>query len=367
VWPTSTVRKPVTFTFPDGWKSKGEIDYPTGDGPFPTVVLLHGSGPNDMDQTIPGEPGDSKVFLQIAAHLSTKGFAVVRYNKRGVLDIGPDLEPGSKRYTLTNYIDDAKSVLASVKTFDRVDPQRIVFLGHSEGTLTGSVIARSDVADDVAGLALLGVVGRDIKATLQYQMIDRTIEQVKEAGKKPGVLTVADLVAMFAPMPKELKETNLRAFDMTADPTAPDGYRFSAQIDKNEDGAIDVTTELKPFWQADFDSSFPNLEKFGMTKDDEAWVADTQSYGDVGTVLSKYTKPVLLMNGEADIQTVVAGANEAYAKINAGAGSQVTLKTYPGLGHSFFPAAGFSQPLGPMEPGPLADLSEWLGANFGRS
>jgi uncharacterized protein len=364
-WSPDIVRTPMTFNFPDGWKAEGEIDYPQGGGPFPTIVLFHGSGPNDMDQTLPGEPQESKVLRQLAANLTTRGFAVVRYNKRGVIDIGPKLEPIKKAYTLTTYIDDAKSVLKTVETLERIDPKRIILLGHSEGTLTASVIACAADSQSVAGLVLLGVVGRDIKSTLKYQLIDRTVDQLRPIGKVPGVLTTAELLGLFASMPVAQKQANIDAFSLIPDPSAEGGYRLSKKLDPNGDGALDIDKELKPFWLADFEKSFPNLEKFGMTKDDETWVADTQSYGDVGTILSGYTKPVLMMNGEGDIQTVVAGAREAYAKVQATPKAQAVLKTYPGLGHSFFPANGFEQPLGPMQDGPLTDLGDWLVQEFG--
>jgi uncharacterized protein len=364
-WSPDTIRTPIQFTFSDGWKANGEIAYPPGDGPFPTIVLFHGSGSNDMDQTIPGQRGESKVLRQIAVNLTGRGFAVVRYNKRGVTDIGPKVEQPGKVYTLTTYIDDAQFVLNAVRKLERVNSKRIVLLGHSEGTLTASVIAQSKAGSDIAGLALLGVVGRDIKSTLNYQLIDRTIEQLQPIGKAPGVLTLDELVGLFSSMPEDQRKANLDAFELKADPSAVSGYRFSEAIDPNGDGALELAKELKPLWQERFDKSFPNLQAFGMSVDDTEWVADTQSYGEVGSILKGYAKPVLLMNGEGDIQTVVAGAREAFEKIVANPTALVELKTYPGLGHSFYPASGAEQPLGPMEVEPLQDLGDWLVNQFG--
>jgi uncharacterized protein len=364
-WSPDTIRTPIQFTFSDGSKANGEIAYPTGDGPFPTVVLFHGSGSNDMDQTIPGQPGESKVLRQIAVNLTGRGFAVVRYNKRGVTDIGPKVEQPGKVYTLTTYIDDAQFVLKAVRKLERVNSKRIVLLGHSEGTLTASVIAQSKAGSDIAGLALLGVVGRDIKSALNYQLIDTTIEQLQPIGKTPGLLTLDELVGLFTSMPEEQRKANLEAFELKADPSAASGYRFSVAIDPNGDGALDLAKELRPLWQERFDKSFPNLQAFGMSSDDTEWVADTQSYGEVGSILAGYAKPVLLMNGDGDIQTVVAGAREAYDKMITNPTAQVELKTYPGLGHTFYPASGTEQPLGPMEVEPLQDLGDWLVKQFG--
>ena len=60
------------------WALPGTLTMPVGDGPFPAVVLVHGSGPNDRDETI----GPSKPFCDLACGLASRGVAVLRYEKR---------------------------------------------------------------------------------------------------------------------------------------------------------------------------------------------------------------------------------------------------------------------------------------------
>ena len=60
------------------WKLHGKLTVPKGDGKFPAVILVHGSGPVDMDETI----GPNKPFLDLSCGLASKGIAVLRYNKR---------------------------------------------------------------------------------------------------------------------------------------------------------------------------------------------------------------------------------------------------------------------------------------------
>ena len=60
------------------WVLPGTISMPRGDGPFPAVVLVHGSGPNDRDETI----GPNKPFRDLAGGLASQGIAVLRYEKR---------------------------------------------------------------------------------------------------------------------------------------------------------------------------------------------------------------------------------------------------------------------------------------------
>src|SRR2546421_397489 len=60
------------------WVLPGTLPLPTGDGPFPAVVLVHGSGPHDRDETI----GPSRPFRDLAGGLASQGIAVLRYEKR---------------------------------------------------------------------------------------------------------------------------------------------------------------------------------------------------------------------------------------------------------------------------------------------
>src|SRR2546425_10392277 len=62
----------------DQWKLPGTLTVPTGSGPFTGIVLVHGSGPNDRDETIAA----TKVFKDLAEGLASRGVAVLRYEKR---------------------------------------------------------------------------------------------------------------------------------------------------------------------------------------------------------------------------------------------------------------------------------------------
>ena len=82
-------RRDLVIDLGDGLETDAQLTYPAkGDGPFPGVILIHGSGNLDMDSYLPpsvtgtGEP--VRFFLTIAEYLSERGFAVLRYNKRGV-------------------------------------------------------------------------------------------------------------------------------------------------------------------------------------------------------------------------------------------------------------------------------------------
>src|SRR2546423_637796 len=70
--------KEVVIGAGGAWPLPGTLTLPKGDGPFPAVVLVHGSGPQDRDETI----GPNKPFKDLAWGLATNGIAVLRYEKR---------------------------------------------------------------------------------------------------------------------------------------------------------------------------------------------------------------------------------------------------------------------------------------------
>ena len=75
---TSAFRDQAVTVDAGGWPLPGTLSMPAGDGPFPGVVLVHGSGPNDRD----GSFGPNKPFRDLAEGLASRGIAVLRYDKR---------------------------------------------------------------------------------------------------------------------------------------------------------------------------------------------------------------------------------------------------------------------------------------------
>ena len=84
------------------------LTIPEGKGPFPAVVLITGSGPQDRDETLLGH----KPFLVLADHLTRKGIAVLRADDRGVAKSGGDFA----KATSADFATDAEAGLAYLKT-----------------------------------------------------------------------------------------------------------------------------------------------------------------------------------------------------------------------------------------------------------
>ena len=136
----------VSFTSADGTMLAGTLTVPAGGrAPFAAVVFVHGSGPQDRDETI----GPNPVFLQLSNALSNAGYAVLRYDKRGIGKSGGRDTAGTR----TELLADVTAAYQFAREQPQVDAKRIYLLGHSEGgELVPTVAAQNP---SVAGIILM--------------------------------------------------------------------------------------------------------------------------------------------------------------------------------------------------------------------
>ena len=131
----------------------GLLTVPKNTTNYPVVVLVHGSGPSDMDETI----GPNKPFKDLAAGLAAKGIASIRYVKRTMLY--PNDFSGA--FTVKEEVlDDALAAVALAKTLPEVDKKQIYLLGHSLGGMLAPRLAT--LAPDLNGILLLAAPARSL-------------------------------------------------------------------------------------------------------------------------------------------------------------------------------------------------------------
>jgi len=174
---------------------KGTLSLPTGPGPFPAVVLVHGSGPMDRDESV----GGNKPFKDIAEGLASRGVIVLRYDKR-TFQYG---------YKLSNAISiddevvlDAVAAVKLLEARQDVDGRRVFVLGHSLGAQLAPEIAVR--AKGVAGVILLAPPGRkpwdSLLAQMRYlEVPDDKLAEVEKAVERLKAGTLGDETLLGAP------------------------------------------------------------------------------------------------------------------------------------------------------------------------
>jgi pimeloyl-ACP methyl ester carboxylesterase len=136
-------------------KLAGTLTTPTGKGPYPAVVLISGSGPQDRDQTFMGH----KTFLVLSDYLTKSGIAVLRFDDRGY---GKSTGNFSSATSL-DFASDVKAAAEFLGNHSRIDASNIGLIGHSEGGLIAPIVASQ--SDDIAFIVLMagpGISGNDI-------------------------------------------------------------------------------------------------------------------------------------------------------------------------------------------------------------
>jgi dienelactone hydrolase len=174
-WKHPDYSKPDSFkeravTVGEGeWKLPGTLTVPNGSGPFPGVVLVHGSGPNDRDETV----GGIKMFKDLAEGLASRGIAVLRYEKR-------TKQYGARVSAIKNFtveeetVEDAVKAAALLRTQPEIDGKKVYILGHSLG---GYLLPR--IVEQDAGLAGVIIMAGNVRP-----LEDLLVEQMQYLGAK---------------------------------------------------------------------------------------------------------------------------------------------------------------------------------------
>ena len=157
--------EPITVGARD-WPLPGTLTRPKGVASAPLVILVHGSGPNDRDETL----GPNTPFRDLAHGLATRGIAVLRYDKRTFAHKEKLVKQGlAKTITIKEEVlDDVVATLEKARGLPGIDSDRIFVLGHSGGGSLAPLIAQRD--GHLAGIILLAAASRPIDEGLLEQL-----------------------------------------------------------------------------------------------------------------------------------------------------------------------------------------------------
>jgi pimeloyl-ACP methyl ester carboxylesterase len=143
--PVASFAADADVTIPSGNHAlSGTLSLPEGDGPFPAVILISGSGRSDRNEALPGVTS-FQPFKVLAGHLADAGIAVLRYDDRGVGESTGDFQSA----TSEDFAEDVEAVLAYLQSRREIDTRRIGLVGHSEGGMIAPMVA-ADNPEDIA-------------------------------------------------------------------------------------------------------------------------------------------------------------------------------------------------------------------------
>jgi uncharacterized protein len=153
----------VTFESVPGVRLAGTIVTPPGPGPFPALVMVTGSGPQNRNEELLGH----KPFLVISDYLARHGIATLRYDDRGTAQSTGSFSAG----TSVDFANDAEAAVRFMRGQAKIDRNHVGIIGHSEGGMIAPMVAAR--SSDVAFIVLLagpGIPGDSI-LLLQEQLI----------------------------------------------------------------------------------------------------------------------------------------------------------------------------------------------------
>ena len=191
----------VSFAPAQRGELPGTLLLPKGKGPFPAVLFVHGSGPNDRDEAV----GGTRVFRDLAEGLADRGIASLRYEKR--TKARPQDYNGA--YTVDEETtDDAVAAVAFLRAQREVDPKRIYVIGHSQGAMMAPRIAQR--SPQLAGIVLMAAPARPLEDILLDQnnymaMEDGKIDDFERSQLEKLKVAIAEVKKIDAKTPATQK------------------------------------------------------------------------------------------------------------------------------------------------------------------
>ncbi len=296
----------------------GTLTEPEGSGPFPAMLMITGSGPQDRDEDLMGH----RPFQLLADTFTRAGYAVLRTDDRGVGGTGGVLDDA----TYADLAADAAAGVGFLRGRPEIDPAKVGLFGHSEGGYLAPLVAARPGSNIAFAVLMAGpsVVGADV-----------LIEQNK-----------AIMAAAGSPQ-NEIDDQVRYLTEWSALLRAGDAEGAKAYATQHND-------------------SLPEGERAPQSAVDSfntPYMASFITY-DPKPALEAMRVPVLAFFGGTD-QQVLAGQNEQPMRDNLAADPDATVHTFPGLNHLMQPSATgkpseYSAIETTVDPAVLTYVTDWL-------
>lgn len=281
-----------------GIKIAGTLTYPDSGGPFPGVILLSGSGPQNRDEEIFGH----KPFLVLADYLTRQGIAVLRSDERGV----GGTTGRFKGATTEDFAEDALAGVTYLKSRSEINPEWIGLAGHSEGGMMAPIAASK--SNDIAFIILMAGPG--------IAFSDLILFQKELRWKKMGMSE--DDIELNRSWHNQVSK--ITAMDIDNDQVREKIMQLYEDLNEEERIRLHKTPES-------IEGEVEHLT--------DPWWRYATKYNAHATLV-KVQCPVLAINGSKDMQVVaptnLAGIEEA---LKAGGNDNFLVKYLEGLNHLF--------------------------------
>lgn len=265
--------------------------------PKATVLMIVGSGKTDRDETTEGTQTFSgkkeKLFKQLADAFAEAGYASFRYDKRGVLDEAGKVDKQTwAKADREHLISDAVDASRFLNKDHSVKMSDLIILGHSEGTIIGVEVAIS-LDEKIRGLILLGAQARSMKDMLYYQIVESP--HATSSGQNKNAIDDYHMA--------------LKMIESSNEQWAPDNKPMN--------------------WYKQFLKAPANQDRIALVK-----------------------SPIAIFQGEDDFSTPVEEA-QRFRELGL---KNLSIRTYPGLGHSFSPNKNGQPTYGPIDRKVVTDI-----------
>ena len=319
-----------------GVKLSGTLTLPRSKGAHPAVLLLAGSGPQDRDGTSFGH------FRLLADYLTRNGFAVLRYDKRGIMRSTGDY----KSATSTDFSSDVLAGFRYLRSRTDINPKAIGMIGHSEGAFLAALAASE--SPEVAFIVMLGGTGIN-----HYDLC--VLQDCEEIGRSKG-LSDADI--------RIIRNWSERFYAIAKfekdDAVAGEKMRSMYGAMTDDEKRIIGSDESKMGWTLQAKNAL------------SPWFREFIAF-DPQPILRKVTCPVLALTGSKDVQCPPkANLKGIEESLKAGGNTRYTVKEIPNLNHLFQSAiTGSTDEYGVLgetiAPIVLETTTQWMKGQTGRS